>query len=1710
MQRSQSDIFFYYLECIVFNLLKYLLVMLVLVLQSCGGGSESSPKTSSGFLSAAPINDANCAIYKITSEGVRGDKLTSTISNKGTVVFSNVGYSGKALIECSAGGKYIDETTGNEKLSPILRVALNFIEGEKFAITPLTEIATQIDSNLNNVINIHNDTVANAFGLSGKNITSILPADVDKMDLINDDAGNYAMILAMLSKLESQNTSEGSNLSEIINSLKADLIDGTLDQTTAGKLSTAFSALDSKFKNTNFTNIKGSVISNAINTSFVGAKLVSASSGSVDKISLDWMEASGDDIEYEVHISTTKDFEPSASTLKLTTKELSASIDATLTADTLYYATIVAKNTESSRPSNQLSVKTSRVAATQKTGLKISTEKLVASDDGIITTQATVVKDEIIFSTIDNSAQLKQVVSVTTNAIGETVAETKSVNLRDVYQNLSFSSSIKLEEVADTANTTVVQSQSIGAYQNQSFLSQAFGQTQNANIKTTKQYKRQWKSGLVMGSTHYAKANQLSVNSAALHAVSTYSAFSNSASSEVASDSQGDFKGSIPKVLITKVGESLNQLIALTSLQEKQDFNFPNIDKTDADFESKLEAQKTVCRDANGVFEKNNINFWVDNYCSDASVEICRLTTSIETTKPENVNSSNLPIIEVNNNQPYLKWSPRIENVDQEAGEPYLLDIDIDTIQGVACGTDYEKTNGEDTIDLNNVKLYANNPLPTENGGVKLADAEKTILFENSNFSINNKFKANFSPEIKVNFDIQLGSIKKAEAGVKAVLEFGNLFTIKAQGSGSHIFTPKPIKTYRFLKIVQAGVVPVVLIGDLRFMAIAEIEASGKLDAVVESEAKLTMSINMVYNTSTKKWEISKDKEFTYKFKAGGKANAEATVIVRIIPTLEVSLYEAAAFHASLEPYLYSTVGVNGEINLTLSNEQSVLTDSAVQFTKLEAGIGMDIRVYAGSAWNATDQFLLNNLIYPEGAVYAPTKLGSKRLRSVNFMNSSSEYHRRLTRAYYQTIRDDYKTFEVLAKNKILGIPRLSYTINTSDKPPSDINSRAIKLIPSCTAVDNIFYTSLGLGKKNYIKCANWSIEKISNNFDITHDRGGEFYWLTPNDISSNILRLVNNSSLGWARQYIRIENTYLAADANSIPDYFKNRYGLTDTNQDQDNDGFSNLAEFKAGTDPSNQLSRPLTALNQPTNFNVIAGNELVNLRWDRVPGADSYTVYRSTSNITNLSGLSKINTNTLAQTISNLTNNTTYYFVITAVKEGIESTPSVVVSATPVATLSKPLIANLPTKHLILNNSITAFAFNNMGGIADSCSVPSLPSGLSVTPTSGSCQISGTPTTLQDATTYTIKVANTAGDDTATISISVGLDMPKNLTATKGNATIALTWDVVSGAIGYQVYYAKQSFSSIGSNLSNYASLNGGSLLQNITGNSKTIANLTNDTKYYFVIIAVKDTFESGGSSEATATPQAQVGATLTETLNDTGITWGGYDLTGNNVTCTGMVISAQDCSHGRDARAAAGTLTKVGDGRAGFDFTKLGSTGNVLTIQNATWTTGGTGTESAGTKWSCVKDNHTGLVWEVKTDDGSKDNNTTNNTHTNIHHKDNRYRWGGKTALGRIHTKKEGTYHNDWTGLVDGTNTANFCGGNNWRVPTLGELRSIADLSTISPAIDSHYFPNTTANDFWSSSPYTGNSSGAWRLDFDDGYDYTYNRNYNYYVRLVRSEQ
>jgi VCBS repeat-containing protein len=231
----------------------------------------------------------------------------------------------------------------------------------------------------------------------------------------------------------------------------------------------------------------------------------------------------------------------------------------------------------------------------------------------------------------------------------------------------------------------------------------------------------------------------------------------------------------------------------------------------------------------------------------------------------------------------------------------------------------------------------------------------------------------------------------------------------------------------------------------------------------------------------------------------------------------------------------------------------------------------------------------------------------------------------------------------------------------------------------------------------------------------------------------------------------------------------------------------------------------------------------------------------------------------------------------------------------------------------------------------------------------------------------------------------------------------------------------------------------------------------------------------------------------------LNDTGITRGGDYPIGNNAGCTGTQISAQDCYHGRDVQTA---LTKIGAGAAGFDFTKLNASGVALAYQTVSWNR--SGSEATNSRWSCVKDNVTGLTWEVKTDVGFSDKGT------NIHHKDNTYQWGGISALGKK-VSTLGTYYKDWDTLVKGSNRAKLCGYNDWRVPTAVELQSIVHYGIVkpSPKIDKKYFPNTVPSRYWSSLPHSDKRNIAWSVNFSDGIDVDRlnSRSESHSVRLVR---
>ena len=119
-----------------------------------------------------------------------------------------------------------------------------------------------------------------------------------------------------------------------------------------------------------------------------------------------------------------------------------------------------------------------------------------------------------------------------------------------------------------------------------------------------------------------------------------------------------------------------------------------------------------------------------------------------------------------------------------------------------------------------------------------------------------------------------------------------------------------------------------------------------------------------------------------------------------------------------------------------------------------------------------------------------------------------------------------------------------------------------------------------------------------------------------------------------------------------------------------------------------------------------------------------------------------------------------------------------------------------------------------------------------------------------------------------------------------------------------------------------------------------------------------------------------------------------------------------------------------------------------------------------------------------------------------------------WDGRTCVGEA-----GIY--TW-------NEAHHVAGqmNNWRLPTIDELRTLTYCSSGQPArfsngqmcqgdhrrptIVAEAFPNTPTSYFWSASPVAGHSGRVWHIDFNDGGGNWNLRSLNRRVRLVRGGQ
>ncbi|WNC67107.1 DUF1566 domain-containing protein [Thalassotalea nanhaiensis] len=197
------------------------------------------------------------------------------------------------------------------------------------------------------------------------------------------------------------------------------------------------------------------------------------------------------------------------------------------------------------------------------------------------------------------------------------------------------------------------------------------------------------------------------------------------------------------------------------------------------------------------------------------------------------------------------------------------------------------------------------------------------------------------------------------------------------------------------------------------------------------------------------------------------------------------------------------------------------------------------------------------------------------------------------------------------------------------------------------------------------------------------------------------------------------------------------------------------------------------------------------------------------------------------------------------------------------------------------------------------------------------------------------------------------------------------------------------------------------------------------------------------------------------ITGLSNDTGIDTCS-DESSTELDCSNEVFAGQDGTHGRDISHHDNS-----NGHAGFDFTKISADGSELSTD--------------ANEWSCVRDNVTGFIWEVKTVDGG----LQDNQHTYSWFENDQGFENGQPNLGVCSGSDC-----DTSSYVQAINQQGLCGANDWQVPTIRQLHGLIDYSRnqFGVATSFEYFPNTLASEYWSSTLFSTPLWG-WSLNFYD---------------------
>ncbi|HMB14868.1 MAG TPA: DUF1566 domain-containing protein [Pelovirga sp.] len=387
--------------------------------------------------------------------------------------------------------------------------------------------------------------------------------------------------------------------------------------------------------------------------------------------------------------------------------------------------------------------------------------------------------------------------------------------------------------------------------------------------------------------------------------------------------------------------------------------------------------------------------------------------------------------------------------------------------------------------------------------------------------------------------------------------------------------------------------------------------------------------------------------------------------------------------------------------------------------------------------------------------------------------------------------------------------------------------------------------------------------------------------------------------------------------------------------------------------------------------------------------------------------------------------------------------------------------------------------------------------------------------PLTMEDGSSYEVELVTppikpnwicdihnpfgvVAGEDIDNVEVDCYPQVMLKVEAGIGKVRLSWNSDDFSG-VDFDLCQTREEID--GADIEQCRRLEGGTVRPEIS-DGLIIDGLRNNQPYWFQLLARYAGGRLTYSEPVTAVPYGG--------LNDTGIDWcadsaRNHEMTGVRgdklAACDALAQAypGQDAMVGPDRKAMTRTLKKVGSGSAGFDFTKVCRSGEAA----------GEGKcppnpmPGAGfDHWACNRDNVTGLLWELKTENGMR---ATTNT----------YSWYQPDAAvnGGVDGVENGGNcqgsNCDTFAYVQAVNQEQLCGSSDWRLPSRQELLSIVDNGRFKPALETRQFPDASSQYYWTASPYEDNSQVAWQIYFLYGEALTTEKTEAKQIRLVSSE-